>query len=76
MVCKEQSGAWPAVSNPVHHTRRRARREVWRRQGKTNGRVSKFPNMVEEIDTTREWRAASEMRMHMEDLWPFAVDLN
>lgn len=27
---------------------------VWRRQGETNGRVSKFPNMVDETGTARE----------------------
>lgn len=31
---------------------------VWRRQGETIGRVSNFPNMVVDTDTTREWRAA------------------
>lgn len=31
----------------------KAKMEVWRRQGETNGRLSKFPDMVEEIETIR-----------------------
>lgn len=31
----------------------KAKMEVWRRQGETNGRPSKFPDMVEEIETIR-----------------------
>lgn len=30
-----------------------AKMEVWRRQGETNGRLSKFPDMIEEIEKIR-----------------------